>query len=157
MAIHTPLQALAPQLLHRLYLCIILLVLSLSNNLMYLGQVTGQLDCFVLMYLCFCLLQDIQTQEIIGRGTKIRGLYYMDDVSPGRVHHVRGFANDKKNKIWLWHRRLEHASFGYLRRLLPSLFSGFQESSFQCKACIQAKRHRVPYPLSLNKRHVLLN
>ncbi|KAB2617029.1 hypothetical protein D8674_012898 [Pyrus ussuriensis x Pyrus communis] len=61
-----------------------LLVPSLSNNLLSVGQVTEQLDCVVLMFPTFCLLQDIQTRAIIGRGTKRRGLYYVEDVAPGR-------------------------------------------------------------------------
>ncbi|CAL9019584.1 unnamed protein product [Prunus brigantina] len=37
------------------------------------------------MYPSFVLLQDIQTWEIFGRGTKKRGLYYVDDVATSRV------------------------------------------------------------------------
>ncbi|KAB2607811.1 hypothetical protein D8674_010979 [Pyrus ussuriensis x Pyrus communis] len=58
-----------------------LLVPTLSNHLLSVGQVTEQLDCVVLMFPTFCLLQDIQTRAIIGCGTKRRGLYYVDDVS----------------------------------------------------------------------------
>ncbi|TQE06769.1 hypothetical protein C1H46_007638 [Malus baccata] len=58
-----------------------LLVPILSSHLLSVGQVTEQLDCVVLMFPSFCLLQDIRTQAIIGRGTKRRGLYYVDDVA----------------------------------------------------------------------------
>jgi hypothetical protein len=51
-----------------------LLVPSLSNKLMSVSQVTADLNCVVLIYSTFCLLQDILTKEIIGRGTK-RGDY----------------------------------------------------------------------------------
>ena len=47
-----------------------LLVPSLSNKLLSVSQVTTDLNCVVLMYPTFCLLQDILTKEIIGRGTK---------------------------------------------------------------------------------------
>ncbi|KAB2618169.1 hypothetical protein D8674_014038 [Pyrus ussuriensis x Pyrus communis] len=63
------------------------------------------------MFPSFCLLQDIQTQEIIRRGTKRIGLYYVDDVAQGRVHQVQGLDNGKLKFIQLWHRRLVHASF----------------------------------------------
>ncbi|XP_073265279.1 uncharacterized protein [Populus alba] len=43
-----------------------------------------------------CLL-DIQTQAIIGRGTKRKGLYYVDDVASGHVHQVQSH-NERKNK-----------------------------------------------------------
>jgi hypothetical protein len=54
-----------------------LLVPSLSHKLLSVSQVTTALNCVVLMYSTFCLLQDILTKEIIGRGTKRGGLYYM--------------------------------------------------------------------------------
>ena len=37
----------------------------------------------------------------------------------------------RKFEIWLWHRRLGHASFGYIKKLFPSLFANFDVSSFQ--------------------------
>jgi hypothetical protein len=47
-----------------------LLVPSLSHKLMSVSQVTADLNCVVLLYSIFCLLQDILTKKIIGRGTK---------------------------------------------------------------------------------------
>ena len=63
-----------------------------------------------------------------------------------------GSKGDKlKSEIWLWHRRLGHASFGYLKKLFPSLFTRFDVSSFQCEVCELAKSHRASFPLTLNK------
>ncbi|KAG5566326.1 hypothetical protein RHGRI_002058 [Rhododendron griersonianum] len=59
-----------------------LLVPSLSNKLMSVGQATEELNCVAPIYPTFCLLQDILTKEIIGRGTKTGGWYYMYDFSP---------------------------------------------------------------------------
>ena len=80
----------------------------------------------------------------------------MADVVPGRVNQVsNGHNNNKVKRIWLWHRRLGHASFGYLRKLLLSLFNGmFQTHDFKCQDCILAKSHRTSYHLSLHKRSV---
>ena len=65
-----------------------LLVPSLSNKSMSVSQVTKELNCVVLIYSTFCLLQDILIKEIIRRGTKRGGLYYLDDFSPGKAHHT---------------------------------------------------------------------
>ena len=129
-----------------------LLVHSLFHHLLSIPQVTEQLSCVVLMYLCFCLLQDIQTKEIIGRGTKREGLYYVDDVVPGRANVVRVSRSSNLQEVWLLHRRLGHASFGYLRHMLPSLFSRIKESDLHCEVCILAKSHRASFPPSMNKR-----
>ena len=51
-----------------------LLVSSLSNKLMSVGQVTEELNCVTLMYPTFCLLQDILTKEIIRHGTTKGGV-----------------------------------------------------------------------------------
>ena len=127
-----------------------LLVPSLSNKLLSIGQVTEELNCCALMYPNFCLFQDILTKEIIGRGTKKEGLYYMDDFSYGRTNNMYS-AGVKERHIWLWHNWLGHPSFQYLRCLFPDLFTKFNESDFKCEACIQAKSHRVPYSINLNK------
>ena len=50
-----------------------LLVPSLSNKLLSIGQATEELNCCALIYSNFCLFQDILTKEIIGRDTKRRG------------------------------------------------------------------------------------
>ena len=97
-----------------------LLIPSLSNRLLLVGQLTSELNCVVLMYPDFCLFQDILTKEIIGRGTKREGLYFVDEITSGRTYHSRGQLAQEK-ELWLWHRRLGHPSFGYLRHLFPKL------------------------------------
>ncbi|KAI5350197.1 hypothetical protein L3X38_003088 [Prunus dulcis] len=94
---------------------------------------------------------DIHTKEILGRGTKRGGLYYVDDFSPGMANSVTHPFDSKQKQIWLWHRRLGHSSFSYMKHLIPDLFSGFKDPDFTCDTCILAKSHRVPYPLSTNK------
>ncbi|KAM1285836.1 hypothetical protein ACFX2J_028361 [Malus domestica] len=73
-------------LTHTLSLPHTLLVPSLKHKLMSPSQATEQLNCSVLLYPKFCLIQDILTNEIIGRGTKKGDLYFVDDVSTGLVN-----------------------------------------------------------------------
>ena len=44
-----------------------------------------------------------------------------------------------------------HASFGYLKKLFPSLFAKSDISGFRCDICELAKSHRAPFSLILNK------
>ncbi|KAI5353569.1 hypothetical protein L3X38_006463 [Prunus dulcis] len=67
------------------------------------------------------------------------------------VHTVQSCSMKDKQQIWLWHRRLGHLSFGYLKRLFSSLFRSCDESSFKCETCILAKSHRTVFPLSDSK------
>ena len=61
-----------------------LLVPSLSNKLLSIGQVTEELNCCVVMYSNFCLFQDILTKEIIGCGTKREGFIGISCTGEGR-------------------------------------------------------------------------
>ncbi|KAK2967762.1 hypothetical protein RJ640_029658 [Escallonia rubra] len=101
--------------------------------------------------------QDIQTRQTIGCGVRRGKLYYLDLVSKSSDKLRQALmVNDsegemRKSEIWLWHRRLGHASFGYLKKLFPSLFTKYDVSSFQCEVCEFVKSHRVSFPLALNK------
>ena len=53
---------------------------NLSHKLLSISHVTKELNCVVLMHPTFCILQDIRTGKIIGRGTERDGLYYVDEV-----------------------------------------------------------------------------
>ena len=128
-----------------------LFVPSLFNKLMFVSQVTKELNCVVLIYSTFCLLQDVLSKEIIRCGTKRGGLYYLDDLSLGKANHTHHQTNSHERQIWLWYKCLGHPSFGYLRHLLPYLFSHLQNVDFKCDTCIKAKSQRVFYPVSLNK------
>ena len=74
-------------------------------------------------------------------------MYYLDLVSKSsdKLRHALTMdgSEKKENKydIWLWHQRLGHASFGYLKKLFPNLFAKFDVSSFQCDVCELAMRH----------------
>ena len=45
-------------------------------------------------------------------------------------------------------------SFGYLKKLFPSLFLKFDVCNFKCDVCELSKSHRTTFPLSLNKNPV---
>jgi len=59
-------------------------------------------------------------------------------------------------KVWiqiekLWHQRLGHLSFWYLRKLQPHLFKVVNDSEFHYNISDMAKSHRISYLPSLNK------
>ena len=109
----------------------------------------------------FCVFKDIRTRQTIGCGVRRGKLYYLDLVSKSsdelrQALKIGGFEKKKKRKseIWLWHRHLGHASFGYMKKLFPSLFANFDVSSFKCDVCELAKSHRASFPLTLTKSPV---
>ncbi|GJZ75511.1 hypothetical protein Tco_0639976 [Tanacetum coccineum] len=56
-------------------------VRALSHKLLSISHVTKELNCSVIMQPTFCILQDIRTGAIIGRGTERQGLYYVDELT----------------------------------------------------------------------------
>lgn len=134
----------------------VLVVPSLDYDLLSVPQIIHSLNCTVCFWPLYCLFQDLLTRAVIGCGTRRGKLYYLDLAEDrckrlGKAHHVRGDESVRMKKIWLWHRRLGHASFGYLKLLFPYLCSQFAASDFHCETCVLAKSHRISYPLRLNK------
>lgn len=134
----------------------VLVVPSLNYNLLSVSQITTALFCVVIFWPEFCVFKDIRTRQTIGCGVRRGKLYYLDLVSKSsnklrQALKIGGSEEKKKSEIWLWHRRLGHASFGYIKKLFPSLFANFDVSSFKCDVCELAKSHRASFPLILNK------
>ena len=123
---------------------------SLSTKLLSVGQVTEDLNCCVLMYSLYYLFQDVLTKKIFGRGTKRRGLYYVDDLDLRKVHSAQSSQRQGQD-IWLWHYQLGHPLFSYLQHLFPTIFENVLLSSFKYKDCILSKSHRTNNPISYNK------
>ena len=120
---------------HTLQLSNCLYIPSMSHKLLSISHVTKELNCTLLMQPHFCLLQDIRTGEIIGRGTERDGLYYVDEIAQkGTAMLTHGSAN---RKAWLWHRRLGHPSIGYLKLLFPDFVSKHDE---YCETCFFGQR-----------------
>ncbi|XP_058180009.1 uncharacterized protein LOC131298542 [Rhododendron vialii] len=104
--------------------------------------------------------KDIRTRQTIGYSVRRGKLYYLDLVSTSSDKLRKALVADsfegekKKSEIWLWHRRLGHVSFGYLKKLFLSLFSKVYISVFRCEVCELAKSHRMSFLVTLNKSFV---
>ncbi|RVW93483.1 Retrovirus-related Pol polyprotein from transposon TNT 1-94 [Vitis vinifera] len=110
----------------------VLVVPSLDYNLLLVSQIIAALSCIVIFWPEFCVIKDIQTRQdsvlvvpsldynllqTIGCGIKRRKLYYLDLQSKDSnklQQALMAYGSEgekKKSEIWLWHRRLGHASF----------------------------------------------
>jgi transposase InsO family protein len=135
----------------------VLVVPSLDYNLLSVSQITTTLSCVVIFWPDYCVFKDIRTRRTIGYGTKRGKLYYLDleKHSSNKRHQALAVDGSEKkggnSDVWLWHRRLGHTSFGYLKRLFPRLFTNLDVSSLRCEVCELAKSHRASFPSSMNK------
>ena len=133
----------------------VLVVPSLEYNLLSVSQITSILACTVTFWPSFCVFQEILTRKILGYGVRRGKLYYLELPENGgsKISQVNQTSSKDKTRatIWLWHRRLGHLSFGYLKKLQPQLFSRLNDRGFHCDTCELAKSHRISYSPSLNK------
>ena len=86
---------------------------------------------------------------MIGSASLQEGLYYFDDYL-SRNKQAQGLSssissNSARDQIMLWHLRLGHPSFPYLKYLFPDLFKNVDCTTFQCESCFLSKSHRVSY------------
>lgn len=131
----------------------VLVVPSLSSNLLSVSQITEALNCYVIFWPNECVFQDIATHQILGCGTRRGRLYYLEENHRSKAYQT-GIKQANKSMALLWHRRLGHLSFSYLKKLKPNLFLSLDDNEFNCGICEMAKNKRTSYVSSTNKNTV---
>lgn len=86
----------------------------------------------------------------------MRKVYYLDLVPESSKQLTEAYTADISDQpntsgIWLWHKWLGHASFGYLKKLFPKLFSHVSTLDLKCDVCELTKSHHVSFSPSMNK------
>ena len=121
----------------------VLHVLKLSCNLFSVTKFTQTNNCVAKFFPSYCEFQELGSGKTIGSAREIKGLYYFDNGAireeqvqvAKKVHFV-------SDEIRLWHWRLGHPNYPYLKRLFPSLFKNINLSQFNCEVCELAKHQR---------------
>ncbi|KAG5547669.1 hypothetical protein RHGRI_013386 [Rhododendron griersonianum] len=120
----------------------VLHVPSFRLNLLSASKITQSLNCCVILFPDFCVLQDLATGKMIGWGKQSGGLYYMslDRTLPTACHTTHPNAT--------WHHRLGHPSHVCLRLISKANSSISVPFENFCNVCPLAKQTRLPFPLS---------
>ena len=116
---------------------------QLSLNLISVSKLTRTLNCSILFFHDYCLIQDLSTKRIIGRGQESRSLYILDTKVSKSVT-CSGVVTPFE-----LHCHMGHPFFSLLKKLYPQ-FSNL--SSLNCESCQNAKLHRVHFSPRVNKR-----
>ena len=77
------------------------------------------------------------------------GLYYFDNnfLKGGQAQVASSSVISilVEDEIMVWHNRLGHPCFSYLKQLFPTLFKNLNPLIFQCEVCQLSKHHRVHF------------
>lgn len=87
------------------------------------------------------IIQDLNTERMIGKGRKIEGLYVLEDVSSSHGISINQIA------VSTWHNRLGHPSAKVLHSLNIHLSfdNSIPENKAPCYICPLAKQRRLPF------------
>ncbi|KAL0537023.1 hypothetical protein IC582_025991 [Cucumis melo] len=128
----------------------VLHVPKLSYNLLSISKITCELHCkatFLPESVCF---QDLNSGRTIGSARHSRGLYILNDDTFGSsistTSLLSSYFSTSEHDFMLWHFRLGHPNFTYMKYLFPYLFLKIDVSSLSCDVCIRAKQHRISFP-----------
>lgn len=101
------------------------------------------------------------TKEMIGSANQKDGLYILEVDKSGGYESwssayscntntsVSRIGNSKIASILLWHNRLGHPNFMYLKKLKPALFHDVPLNSLTCETCLFGKQSKAHYPAKL--------
>ena len=114
---------------------------NLSCNLLSISKITKSLNCRAIFHPLQCEFQDMISGRTIGNARESGDLYYLEDrTNFGQDAQSTCFKSIfNSDDVILWHYRLGHPSFIFLRQLFPYLFKNKNPSLFQCKFCEFAK------------------
>ncbi|CAH9124860.1 unnamed protein product, partial [Cuscuta epithymum] len=125
------------------YLRRVLYVPRFQCNLLSASRLTIDLNCSLTFFSDSCILQDLPSGKIIGKGLFRNGLYYLE------LPQGEGIAMAATLDFGLWHQRLGHASSGKLQHI--TFLKGLRQSNSFCDPCLRAKQTRLPFPKSTSK------
>jgi hypothetical protein len=133
----------------------VLHVPNLSCSLMSVSKLAQDKNCQTNFFRTHCVFQDLNSGKMIGTAKESGGLYYFD-IEPQSQLPSKPISscfesflvlNNNDDDVMLWHSRLGHPSFPYLKHLFPKLFRNKDLSLLKCEACEFAKHHRSHFPL----------
>ncbi|KAG8502903.1 hypothetical protein CXB51_000532 [Gossypium anomalum] len=122
----------------------VLHVPNLSYNLLSISKLTKDEKVLVEFSALGCMVQEQESGKMIGTAKVDDGLYVWKKNSS---QEGMALSTSKEDSIMLWHHRLGHPNFMYLKKLFPLLFLNKKISSLNCEVCQLSKHTRVPYPL----------
>ena len=137
----------------KLILKSMLLVPTLTCNLISVSKLTRDFKCVANFSHTCCSFQDLALGRMIGNAEECVRLYLLQKVDnpEKQTQIVRDVSfpifsmSNNESAIMLWHYRLGHPNFLYLKKLFPNLFNKTIAKLLQCEVCQLSKHVRNNY------------
>ena len=111
----------------------VLHVPRLSYNLLSISKITHEWNCKAIFLPDSVSFQDLSSGRMIGTARHSRGLYLLDDdtssSSISRTSLLSSYFTTSEQDCMLWHFRLGHPNFQYMKDFFPHLFSKIDVST----------------------------
>jgi len=118
----------------------VLYVPKLNCNLLSVSKLTKDLNHFTNFSHNMCEFHILESGMTIGNPKECVGLYLIQDEET-KAHSCVVEHSGAENSIMLWHYRLGHPNFMYLRKMFPALFNN-NKQILQCEVCQLSKHTR---------------
>lgn len=133
----------------------VLFIPYFKYNLLFVSQITKELQCLVAFFPDFCIFQDFYNGQVLGIGKEEHGLYLLKGNSLqksqllNKCAHTANLSSESisSESTHLWHLRLGHAPIDVIKRhdVLRALKN---VGSYHCTVCLVAKQSKLPFQLS---------
>ena len=126
----------------------VLYVPKLDCNLLSISKLTKDLNCVTKFHPYLCEFQALDSGKRIGNAKECAGLYLLqvDDSKRKPEKSACVVVSPKEEAVMLWHYRLGHPNFLYLKKMFPSIFNK-SLNFFHCEICEMSKHTRNTYPV----------
>ena len=130
----------------------VLYVPEFHFNLLSVSKISDSLNCIVSFNGSKCLIQEKNTQKLIGSSERREELYYL--TPPDKMACSSSIVNSPSTLLpdsALWHFRLGHLSFSRINTLHSKFPFVNVDSKATCDVCHFAKHRKLPFIPSCNK------
>ncbi|MDV3193939.1 MAG: GAG-pre-integrase domain-containing protein, partial [Sweet potato little leaf phytoplasma] len=130
---------------------------AITKKLLSVARLCKDNKAFVEFYSSSFLVKDLQTKEVLLKGTLEDGLYRVSTVSSlssknsGNKHHPSAAVFLSSAAVPNWHLRLGHPAAATLSQILSTINVSSSSVKDFCSFCQMAKSHRLPFALADNK------
>jgi hypothetical protein len=127
----------------------VLYVPDFTLNLIYVSKMYHALGYTLLFNGSSCVIQEKESQRMIGLAEQIENLYYPNH-SPKNVH-VSSLSTTTLSASALWHFRLGHLSTSRMSSMHLEFPFIDVDNKATCDVCHYAKQRKLPFHSSFNK------